>query len=133
MNSLETMSSEVSANKMQTVQVSVALPSTPTGTAVFTYTPSAAVTLNGSGKVAYIMQTPGVAIVGGQFMADEDNCIKSAVVSGFGSTFTIKASYTSPAPSDHINFKLLVASTVTGQEGILYESQDPQIIINPEV
>jgi hypothetical protein len=131
MNNLETIASETSTSKMQTVQVSVVLPTTPTGTAVFTYSPSAAVTIQGSGKVAYVMQTPGVAIVGGQFMADEDNCIKSAVVSGFGSTFTIKVSYTSPAPSDHINFKLLVASTVTGQEGILYESQDPQIICEP--
>jgi hypothetical protein len=132
MNNLETQASTDTASKLQTVQVSVVLPATPTGTAKFTFTPES-ITIQGKGRVAYKMLTPGVAIVGGQFMADEDNCIKSAVVSGFGSTFTIKASYVSPAPADHINFKLLVASTVNGQEGILYESQDPQIILDPPV
>jgi hypothetical protein len=132
MNNLETISSEVAASKMQEVNVSVVLPATPTGAAKFTFNPES-ITIQGKGKVAYVMQTPGVAIVGGQFMADEDNCIKSAVVSGFGSTFTIKAGNSSKTVTDHINFKLLVASTVSGQEGILYESQDPQVILQPEV
>jgi hypothetical protein len=132
MNNLETLVSEDTASKLQTVQVSVALPATPTGTATFKFAPKS-IKIKGKGKVAYVMQTQGVAIVGGQFSADDDNCIESAVVSGSGSIFTIKASNASKTVTDHINFKLLVASTATGQEGILYESQDPQIVINPEI
>jgi hypothetical protein len=132
MNNLETLASEDTASKLQTVQVNVALPTTPTGTATFTFNPES-ITIKGKGKVAYEMQTQGVAIVGGQFLKDEDNCIKSAVVSGSGSTFTIKAGNSSKTVTDHIGFKLLVASTVTGQEGILYESQDPQIILDPNI
>lgn len=132
MNNLETLASTDTASKLQTVQVSVVLPATPTGAATFTFNPES-ITIQGKGRVAYEMQTQGVAIVGGQFMADEDNCIKSAVVSGFGSTFTIKAGNSSKTVTDHINFKLLVASTVTGQEGILYESHDPQVILDPTI
>ncbi|WP_445945243.1 DP-EP family protein [Shewanella sp.] len=135
MSTVQALNTETLSKTNEYVTVTVTLPTNPNDPAKFVFNPSTPIVLDGSGKVKYIITNEDVVFVGAKFYQDDDDSLQSIKIetNSTQSILTITAKNESKTTDDDIAFKVVVASRDCDADGAIYQSQDPQIICQPEI
>jgi hypothetical protein len=135
MSTVQALSTKTLIKTNEYVTVMVTLPTNPNDPATFVFNPSTPVVLDGSGKVKYIITNEDVVFVGAKFYQDDDNSLQSIKIetNETQSILTVKAENRNKTKDDDISFKVIVAARDCDANGTIYQSQDPQVICQPEI
>ncbi|MBB1270518.1 DP-EP family protein [Shewanella sp. SR44-3] len=135
MSTVQALSTKTLIKTNEYVTVTVTLPTNPNDPATFVFNPSTPVVLDGSGKVKYIITNEDVVFVGAKFYQDDDNSLQSIKIetNETQSILTLKAENKNKSKDDDIAFKVIVAARDCDANGAIYQSQDPQVICQPEI